>query len=411
MKIGVVGLGYVGLTVAVVLANQGNRVVGVDINTDTVKMLKEGQIHFYEPGLQELLNTVSKRMEFSTDYKALGDSKVIFVAVPTPTRKGKIDLSYVSNTLRSIKRVNMKCIVVIRSTVVPGTATKFALETGLNIASNPEFTRAGSALRDSLDPDKVVIGTPNKQDANMLEKIWKFTKAPVIKTTRENAEMIKYANNTFHATKVSFINELANVCEKIPGCDIEVVAYGLGLYDKIAPKFLKAGLGFGGSCILKDSDAFVTFAKEVGEETPIISAAIEINNKRADRVLQLIKKHTGDTKFKKTRIGVLGVSFKKNTDDTRDSSAVKLIKMLHAIGIKVNYYDPVVKWSGSNMGEQYQSLDECIKHSDVIVIATDWDEFKRLPKSAANKLVIDTRRVTTNVNLKNFKAIGTYTKI
>ena len=270
MKIGVVGLGYIGSVTSVALAEAGYEVIGVDIDESKVKALSAGEPPIYEPGLKEMLVKNVKRLEFSVDYNKLSEVDLIFVIVPTPNKDGKIYLKYVDDVVENIKKVNKNAIVIIKSTVLPGTASNLMQKTGMIIVSNPEFTKEGSAIDDTLKPDRVVIGGNNKNAIEKVKKIWEFTKSPIIETTNENAEMIKYASNSFLAVKVSYINEIANLCEKVPNCDVEVVARGMGLDKRIAPYFLKAGIGFGGSCFPKDTVAFISFARDLNENLSIL---------------------------------------------------------------------------------------------------------------------------------------------
>ncbi|MDE1870401.1 MAG: UDP-glucose/GDP-mannose dehydrogenase family protein, partial [Candidatus Micrarchaeota archaeon] len=264
MKIAIIGLGYVGQVSAIALAAQGHDVLGVDVDKSKVESLIKGVPTIHEPKLKELLEKNKSNIRFSTSYEGLADVEVAIISVPTPTVKGKADLGYVKEACRSAIAANSKITLVIKSTVVPGTAKEIEREIGAKVVSNPEFTQEGSALEDTLHPDRTVIGSSEERAAGIVEKLWSFTGAPTIKTTNENAEMIKYASNAFLATKISFINEVADLCEKIPGGDVEVVAKGMGLDKRIAPRFLKAGIGYGGSCLPKDTQALVSFAKERG---------------------------------------------------------------------------------------------------------------------------------------------------
>jgi len=397
MKIGVVGLGYVGLVTAGVLAYQGYDVVGMDILKNKIEMLKNRKLPIYEPGLAELIFSDKSKISFTDSYEDLKDRDIIFVAVPTPTINNKIDLSYVLSASKSIASVNKDAILVIRSTVIPGTAKKIMELTGLNVISNPEFTREGSAVYDTLHPDRVVVGGKN---AEIVAEIWKFTNAPMIITTNEIAELIKYASNSFLAVKISFINEFAKLCEKIPGCDIEVVAKGIGLDKRIGESFLKAGLGFGGSCLPKDTRAIVSFAESLGVELKVVKAAIEVNDARIKDAMEIIR----ETATNKD-VCVLGVAFKDNTDDIRESRALLLIKELIENGFNVSYYDPVAKVEIEN-AHKYNTAEECIKNHENVVIATEWPMFKEYEKLLENKVVIDLRRVLDPRNIRIYRGVG-----
>lgn len=404
MKIGVVGLGYIGSVTSVALAEAGYEVVGIDIDESKVKLLSAGETPIYEPGLKEMLVKNAKKLRFSIDYNELKDINYIFVIVPTPNKDGKIYLKYVEDAIEKIKQINKNAVVIIKSTVLPGTASNLMATTGMTIISNPEFTKEGTAIEDTLKPDRVVIGGNNKNAIEEVKKIWEFTGSPIIETTNENAEMIKYASNSFLAVKVSYINEIANLCEKVPGCDVEVIARGMGLDKRIAPYFLKAGIGFGGSCFPKDTAAFISFAKDLNEDLSIIESAVSVNRSRISRIVNLLEdKFNG--KETMTRIGVLGLAFKANTDDTRESQSIKLINKLLSIGFKVNAYDPIAKVKLENIS-LFSSARECIENSDAIVVATEWPEFKNL--EIKGKFVIDMRRMLSLNNDSNLKVVGHY---
>ena len=404
MKIGVVGLGYIGSVTSVALAEAGYEVIGVDIDESKVKALSAGEPPIYEPGLKEMLVKNVKRLEFSVDYNKLSEVDLIFVIVPTPNKDGKIYLKYVDDVVENIKKVNKNAIVIIKSTVLPGTASNLMQKTGMIIVSNPEFTKEGSAIEDTLKPDRVVIGGNNKNAIEKVKKIWEFTKSPIIETTNENAEMIKYASNSFLAVKVSYINEIANLCEKVPNCDVEVVARGMGLDKRIAPYFLKAGIGFGGSCFPKDTMAFISFARDLNENLSIIESAVSVNKSRILRIVSLLEDKFKDVETT-TKIGVLGLTFKANTDDTRESQSIKLVESLLSKGFKVNAYDPMAKVKLDNIN-LFSSSEECIDNSDAIVIATEWPEFKDL--NIKNKFVIDMRRMLSLNSDPNLKIVGYY---
>lgn len=402
MKIGVVGLGYIGSVTAGVLAEAGNKVTGIEIDQNRLDAFKKGESPIYEPGLRELLRKNKARLNFTSDYSELKDADVAFITVPTPTVNGRIDLSYVFSAVKSVSGANKKAAIVIKSTVVPGTAKKVRTETGMDVVSNPEFTKEGTAVEDTRRPDRVIIGAKDKKSASLVEKIWKFTKSPVLKTTNENAELIKYASNSFLATKISFINEIADLCETIPGCDVEVVAKGMGFDKRISPYFLKAGIGYGGSCFPKDTAAIADFAKEKGSPLTLVESAIKINSARIDAVIDVLKAGLGGGLSGK-RIGILGIAFKKDTDDTRGSQALKLMDKLKLEGALVNAYDPMARIDLHDV-DRFKTKEECIKISDAIVIATEWDEFKDIKD--AGKLVVDAKRILSPGNFKKFRAIG-----
>ncbi len=402
MKIGVVGLGFVGSVTAAVLADQGNQVIGLDIDSQKIKLLNSGKSPIFEPGLDELINKTKSNLKFTTDYSFLNDSEVIFIAVPTPNENGKINLNYVYSAVKSITSVNRNAIIVIKSTVIPGTGTRIEKEFKVKIVSNPEFLREGNAIQDTIHPDRVVIGG-EYEPSSIISEIWKFTNAPILLTTRENAELIKYASNAFLATKISFINEIANLCEKIPNADVEIVARGMGMDRRIGPMFLKAGIGYGGSCFPKDTQALISFAEDIGEEMKIVKATKKVNEERIERVIKIL-----EGKFKRLqglRILQLGISFKENTNDVRESQALKLYEKLKEKGAIVNVFDPVSRISGI---DYCNSIEDCINNADVIVIATEWQEFKILEKMNIKIPVIDGRRILSPDKFEKYIGIGRY---
>ncbi|MGC9176758.1 MAG: UDP-glucose dehydrogenase family protein [Thermoplasmata archaeon] len=402
MKIAVIGLGFVGCVTAAVLADQGNEVIGLDIDSQKIKLLNSGKSPIFEPGLEELIKKNEKNLKFTTDYSLLSDSDVIFIAVPTPNENGKIDLNYVYSAIKSVALINKNAIIVIKSTVIPGTGTRMEKEFNVKVVSNPEFLREGNAIYDTMHPDRVVIGG-NYEYTNIVSDIWKFTNAPVLLTTRENAELIKYSSNAFLATKISFINEIANLCEKIPNADVEIVAKGMGLDKRIGPLFLKAGIGYGGSCFPKDTQALITFAEDLGEKMNIVKAAKKVNEERIERIIKILER-----KFKKIKglkILQLGISFKENTNDIRESQALKLYETLKKKGAIVNVFDPVNR---IDTIDYCNSIEECINNADVIIVATEWQEFKILETMNIKVLVIDGRRILNPDKFENYIGIGRY---
>lgn len=403
MRIGVVGLGYVGIVTAVVLADHGNHVIGINRNRQKSEQLAKGIPPLHEPQLKELLNKNLRNFTFSTDYESLKDAEMVFLIVPTPTVKGKIDLSYITEASMKVSEVNKNAILVIKSTVVPGTAKMIAGRTGMVVVSNPEFTKEGSGVDDTAHPNRIIIGASDKQAGDAVESVWAFTKAPVLRTNNENAELIKYASNSFLAAKISFINEIANLCEKLPGCDVEVVAKGMGLDERIAPYFLKAGLGFGGSCFPKDTKALASFAKEKGERMSIVEAAIKVNSNRIDHVIAQAKEAAGRD-LSGIRVGVLGATFKEGTDDLRESQALKLIQKLKKMGAAVTVYDPITKAipiKGVGMAE---TKEKCIEGSDIVIVATEWKDFSDAGKYAGSRPIIDARRIAGQSG--NIRSVG-----
>lgn len=405
MKIGIVGLGYIGSVTAVALTEAGYEIVGIDIDESKVKSLSNGEPTIFEPNLKELLTKNKSKLFFSTDYDDLKDVQYIFVVVPTPNKDGSIYLEYVYDAVSSIKKVNKNAVIIIKSTVLPGTARNLMERTGMVVISNPEFTKEGTAIEDTLHPDRVVIGGSEKSAVDAVKKLWEFTHSIMVETTNENAEMIKYASNSFLAVKISFINEIANICEMVPGCDVEVVAKGMGLDKRIAPYFLKAGIGFGGSCFPKDTTAILSFARSFGEDLSIIKSAIEVNNDRVNRIMNILKNKIHKDNSEVT-VEVLGMTFKAGTDDTRESQSIKLIRSLLDVGYKVNVYDPMAKIRIDGI-TRLNTAKECIDKSDVAVIATEWPEFKNLEINT-DKFVIDMRRMLDLNSHSNLKTVGYY---
>ena len=399
-----IGLGYIGSVTAAVLAAHSNEVIGIDNVPDKVTAFSSGKIPIYEPGLRELLQNNSSNIRFSNSYDDLKGVNAAFICVPTPNRDGAIDTSFVMDAARSLSNVNPTCVIIVKSTVVPGTAKKIHEETGMHVVSNPEFTREGTAIHDTESPDRVIIGGKDNKSCDLVNSIWAFTGAPVVMTSNENAELIKYASNSFLATKISFINEFANLCEKIPGADVETVARGMGLDRRIGEKFLKAGIGYGGSCFPKDTLAIAAFARTMGSELRIVEAASEVNNHRIEHAVSIIEKYLIG-KIRDASIGILGVAFKDSTDDIRESQSLKLIHALRPLVKGINVFDPIISKDieGTKI---FDTLEECVSSSDIIVVATEWPQFSKLPENAKGKIIVDLRRVLNPSEYEKFVAIG-----
>ncbi len=403
MRIAVVGMGFVGLVTATVLADRGNTVTCIDIDEKRIDRLKKGDLYIYEPLLRELLLKNKTRVDFSSDYSNIKGNEVAFICVPTPTVDGRIDLSYVRSAVLSAKSVDSDVIITIKSTVVPGTASALSSQIGRDIVSNPEFLREGNAIDDTIHPNRIVIGGKNSDYLEKVKWIWEFTGAPVILTTNENAELIKYGSNSFLATKISFINEIANLCENIPGTDVATVAQGMGMDHRIGKDFLRAGIGFGGSCLPKDTTALVSYAKERGVEMKIIKSAIDVNNERIEHAVEMIKKELGNLNGK--NVCVLGISFKEDTNDVRESKSLELIYALMSMGAKIQAYDPSVKEvDGVEMVGKIEELTQC----DCVVIASEWKEFETNAIYEKAKKVIDLKRVVNIQTHPTVLRIGAY---
>lgn len=387
MRIGVVGLGYVGLVTAAVLANKGNSVVGVDVDVSKIQMLTSGRSPIFEPELDDRIRSAGNNLKFTTDYSELSNCEAVFLCVPTPNEGDKINLKYVMSAAEEVRKFSPSSDLVIKSTVLPGTARMVSQLTGMNVVSNPEFTREGTAISDTEKPDRIVIGG---KFVKIVIKIWEFTRSPVIVTTNENAELIKYASNAFLAVKISFINQMADLCEKIPGTDINVVAEGMGMDRRIGREFLKAGIGYGGSCFPKDTVAISSFAFENGIDLTIVNSAKRYNEDRVPHLVNKIEKSLGGLNGKK--VCVLGLSFKDNTDDLRESGALLIVENLKRLGAIVKAYDPVVG-KISNL-ELCNSPKECISSSEIVITATEWKCFSDIdPMILSGKKVFDLRRI------------------
>ena len=394
MKLCMIGTGYVGLVSGVCFSDLGNDVICVDKNENKINKLKDGKIPFYEPGLEELVRKNHKcgRLKFTTDLKlAVQNSELIFICVGTPTsKKGSADLKYVFNAAKEIsKYINKFKIIINKSTVPVSTGDKVEKIISIKnkkskfaVISNPEFLREGDAIRDFRFPDRIVVGTSNKKILRKIENLYKplINKGAVFfSTSRRGAEIIKYASNAFLATKISFMNEIGNLCEKT-NVDVEDVALGIGLDKRVGPRFLRVGPAYGGSCFPKDTKAIAFSGDKFNTNLSIIKSVIKSNDarkillaKRAENILS--------GKIKNKNISFLGVTFKSNTDDMRGSSSSLMIPLLHKKGAKIRYYDPTgVKKEFSklkNVSYCDNILKACV-NSDLIIIHTEWDEFKSL---------------------------------
>lgn len=403
MRVAVIGMGFVGLVTAAVLADHGNTVTCIEVDEKKIDMLKKGDLYIYEPLLRELLLKNKMRVDFSSDYSNIEGNEVVFICVPTPTVDGRIDLSYVRSAVLSANSVDRDVIITVKSTVVPGTASALSSYIGMDVVSNPEFLKEGNAIDDTVHPDRIVIGGKNSDYVEKVKKIWEFTGAPVLLTTNENAELVKYASNSFLATKISFINEIANLCEKIPGTDVKSVAQGMGMDHRIGKDFLRAGIGFGGSCLPKDTTALVSYAQAIGIELKIIKSATDVNNERIKHAVETIEEELGNLNGKD--ICVLGISFKENTNDVRESKSLELINALKSMGAKIRAYDPSVKEvEGVEMVENIGECAEC----DCAVIASEWKEFETNALYDRMKKVIDLKMVVSTQTHPTVRRIGAY---
>ncbi|WP_084375176.1 UDP-glucose dehydrogenase family protein [Neobacillus soli] len=389
MRILIVGTGYVGTTTGLVFCEMGHKVTGLDLDENKIKALQAGKLHFYEPGLEELLSkhVAAQHIEFTKKTKkAVKENDIIFICVGTPQgADGSADLTYVKNVAHSIgKYMNKYKIIITKSTVPVGTAelvTKWIKEgqeeqIPYDVVSNPEFLREGSALRDALNPDRIVIGSTSETARTIIREMYRDFHCPIVETNPNASEMIKYAANSFLAMKISFINELARLCDGL-NININDVSKGIGLDTRIGPQFLRAGMGYGGSCFPKDVNALIQIAKENGQPLSILEHVVKVNEEQTVFFIEKIKQNLGDDLLNK-KIAVLGLSFKANTDDTRESPTLNLINQLLAEQAQVMVHDPVVKIAGGPSLVQLQSVEETVVGADALVIGTDWDEYKNL---------------------------------
>jgi UDPglucose 6-dehydrogenase len=400
LPIGVVGVGWVGLVTAACFAEMGHRVVARDIVPEKIESLKSGEVPIHEPGLPELLRANAERIEFTTDIGALLErSPTVFICVETPpTRSGDADLTSVRKAISELGDGGERT-VVMKSTVPVGTGRTLSAEyPGVTYLSNPEFLREGSAVTDFLEPDRVVIGsgTADAAEADGLAAAYDPLKAPIVRTDVSSAEMIKLASNAFLATKISFINEIANVSEEL-GADVTEVARGMGLDPRIGDRFLNAGLGFGGSCFPKDTQALKQLAGNSGYHFQLLNAVIEVNELQKRRVIGKLKGHLGSLTDK--TVALLGLAFKPDTDDMREASSLILASRLQGEGASVCAYDPVAEATATELlpgVEMCDSALDALDGADAVVLVTEWPEFAKLDWADAksrmtNPLIVDGR--------------------
>ena len=401
MKIVVAGTGYVGLVTGACLSEIGHKVTCVDIDENKVTMMKKGISPIYEPGLDELLkrNYEEGRLDFTTDYKnAYKDANIVFIGVGTPEREdGSANLDYLFKVCEQIaESVENNCLVVVKSTVPIGTNDRVEeflkehVKAGIHIevASNPEFLAQGTAVKDTLYASRIVIGVESKEAEEKLRYVYEGFNQPIVVTNRRSAEMIKYASNDFLALKISFINEIANVCE-IVGANIEDVARGMSYDKRIGDKFLKAGLGYGGSCFPKDTKALHWLANDSGYEIKTIKATIEVNENQKYKMFRKAKQRFGSLKGMK--VAVLGLTFKPETDDLREAPSITNIKRLLDEGAEIVAFDPVGEENFKkkfNLPIEYvKSPKEALKNADVAFIFTEWKEIKNLDLQCYERLM------------------------
>lgn len=389
MNIVVVGTGYVGLVSGTCFAQIGHTVTCVDIDQEKIEALEKGNIPIFEPGLQELVqkNRELKRLFFTTDLSAvIDDADAIFIAVGTPSREdGHADLQYVYAVAEDIgKQLKKYTVIVNKSTVPVGTGKE--VETMIrnhysgdfDVVSCPEFLREGCAIEDFMQPDRIVIGTESDRAKEVMKEIFAPVDAIAVYTTIESAELIKYASNAFLATKISFINEIGHICERV-GADIEEVAYGVGLDARIGPRFLKAGIGWGGSCFPKDVQALDQMARLYGYDFQLLKAVIGVNNYQRHHLVEKIRTHF-DGALQGKKIAVFGIAFKSNTDDIRESAAIDIIQLLQKEEAEIHAFDYEAIEQGKKVLDTTittfaENPYEAIRGADAVVIATEWNEF------------------------------------
>jgi UDPglucose 6-dehydrogenase len=422
-SISVIGLGFVGLCTALVFASRGVRTIGLDIDYHKLETIRNGSAPIYEPEVDKLLKNSIKSgsISFTDDFEhAVLSTDATFVTVGTPSSvNGSIDLSQVKLSVRSLGEAlaikDNYHLIVIKSTVIPGTTERIVREVlekesgkivgkNFGLVYNPEFLREGNAVADIRKPHAIIIGSLNSKDSESLEIFYKNFYRPdapkIIKTNITTAEMVKYANNAFLATKISFINTIANICQRVKGTDVGIVAHAIGLDPRIGSLFLQAGAGYGGSCLPKDLKAFINFSKELDSDTSLLEKVQDVNEKQIFKVILLVEKMIGDITGK--TIAVLGLAFKKDSDDVREAASIRLIRQLLAKGALVKVHDPRAldntKKLLRNLISYCSSAVECISGSDCCVFMTEWDEYKEIDPDTIIRYmkkpcVVDARRM------------------
>jgi UDPglucose 6-dehydrogenase len=419
MRLSIIGTGYVGLVTGACFAKLGHSVICVDIDPDKVQKINKSISPIYEQGLTSLLATYKNNITATNDTNsAIVNTDITFLCVGTPSMKnGSIDLSYLKEATKQIATIlkNKKTwhLIVIKSTVLPGTTQQIVLPlleqysgkkagTDFGLAMNPEFLKEGVAIQDFLQPDRIVFGFYDERSRTTLQELYNNFTCPLVETSLSAAEMIKYASNTFLATKISFINEIGNLCKKL-GIDTYEVATGMGLDSRIGRPFLDSGIGWGGSCFPKDVDALIAWAKEIKEPTRIIERVKEVNTDQPLRLITILQKHIPILKGK--TIGILGLAFKPDTDDIRDSRAIPIVKELLRNGAHIKAYDPQAM---DNFKTLFPTIEYCniatdVLSSDAILITTKWKEFTTL--DFQGKIVIDGRRLDSAKNAKIYEGV------
>jgi len=432
MKIAIIGLGFVGLSLTSVLASKGFNVVGIDVDKKKCRNISNGCIPFFEPNLEKTLKKgLKNKLQIESDISVVQDCDLIFVTVGTPQNKtGAIDLSIIKKAMnslgKSIRKSKKQHTILVKSTVVPGTMKDIILPILENnskkkagkdfgLISNPEFLQESTAIRDTEFPHAVVLGGYKTKFMKNVERFFTklHPKTPIIITNHQTAEMIKYANNSFLATKISFINQLSSICQKIPGANIDDIAKTIGLDPRIGKLFLNAGPGYGGSCLPKDMKALIKFAEITGVKPTLLNAVEDVNTKQLEEIISIAKKKLGILESKK--ITILGTSFKPNTDDIRDSIAIELIKKFLKRKVRVTVHDPRAIKNTKNVFKNKinyaKSISDAILGSQCVIIMTQWKQYEKLTnndfKQMKKKLIIDCRRMLAEKQLDvDYYAIG-----
>jgi UDPglucose 6-dehydrogenase len=414
MRVAMIGAGYVGLVSGACFADFGHQVTCIDKDATRIAALKRGEIPIFEPGLGELVesNVRQGRLEFATEASCIGQAEAIFIAVGTPSRRGDghADLSFVYQAIREIAPlISSAAVVITKSTVPVGTGDEIENilrekrpDADIQVVSNPEFLREGAAIQDFKHPDRIVVGSDDDRARKVLAEIYRplyLNAPPIIFVSRRTAELIKYASNAFLATKITFINEIADLCEKV-GADVQEVARGMGLDNRIGAKFLHAGPGFGGSCFPKDTSALIKTAHDHGVPLRLVETVSTVNEQRKRAMARKVVQALGGSVRGKT-VAVLGLTFKPNTDDTRDSPAIPLITALHDLGAIVRGYDPAGMEQAKPLLPDVhycQSAYSAAEGADAVVIATEWEQFRaldlaRLKAVMVQPVIVDLRNI------------------
>ena len=426
MNVCIIGAGYVGLVTGACFAELGNKVICVDNDAEKIAMLKKLKMPFYENNLSRLVkkNVKAKRLFFTDSIQeGVRKSLVIFICVGTPPKSGgEADLSYIESVASKIAENMSSYRLIVEKSTVPVETGKWIEHTirinnkkgiKFDVASNPEFLKEGTAIDDFMHPDRIVIGCQTKKAKDIFIKLYKPIKAEIVATDIKSAELIKHASNSFLATKISFINSIANICEKT-GADIEKVSYGIGLDKRIGRDFLKSGIGYGGFCFPKDMDAFIHISEKVGYDFGILKAVRKVNEEQKTLFIKKIEKELWILKDK--LIGILGLAFKPNTDDMRFAPSIDIINSLIQSGARIKAYDPQAMEKAKTIFKGVEFVKdpyEVARHSDALLILTEWDEFKtmklgRLKKLLKNPLIIDGRNIFDPAKIKKtgFKYIS-----